>query len=154
MHDAGGVLSRQFWGGSRQQLQLGAVLLVFFTHPTHVSPPHSPALPRLPPSPLPRPAPQTALCIHNIAFQGRFWPDQFEQLGMPADTMDLFSFTDGNPNVFDEAAPADEGKAPTAALGANFQKVNWLKAGIMACDKLLTVSPNYATGEAARERGG
>jgi granule-bound starch synthase len=73
---------------------------------------------------------------------------------MPADTMDLFSFTDGNPNVFDEAAPADEGKAPTAALGANFQKVNWLKAGIMACDKLLTVSPNYATGEAARERGG
>ena len=31
------------------------------------------------------------------------------------------------------------------ATGANFAKTNWLKAGILACDKLLTVSPNYAT---------
>ncbi len=29
--------------------------------------------------------------------------------------------------------------------GTNFNKINWLKAGILACDKLLTVSPNYAT---------
>lgn len=29
--------------------------------------------------------------------------------------------------------------------GATFKKINWLKAGILACDKLLTVSPNYAT---------
>lgn len=31
------------------------------------------------------------------------------------------------------------------APGTNFPKINWLKAGILACDKLLTVSPNYAT---------
>jgi hypothetical protein len=38
---------------------------------------------------------------------------------------------------------------PLQATGTSFKKVNWLKAGILACDKLLTVSPNYATGEAA-----
>ena len=33
------------------------------------------------------------------------------------------------------------------STGTSFKKLNWLKAGILACDKLLTVSPNYATGE-------
>lgn len=32
-----------------------------------------------------------------------------------------------------------------AAPGQTFKKLNWLKAGILAADKLLTVSPNYAT---------
>lgn len=35
-----------------------------------------------------------------------------------------------------------------------FKKVNWLKAGILACDKLLTVSPNYAAEIASDESGG
>lgn len=29
--------------------------------------------------------------------------------------------------------------------GKKFRKANWLKAGILSCDKLLTVSPNYAS---------
>ncbi|PSC71300.1 GBSSIb [Micractinium conductrix] len=86
---------------------------------------------------------KTAMCIHNIAFQGRFWRDSFGELGMPAEATDLFTFEDGYPKVFDERTPADENGTP--ATGANFAKTNWLKAGILACDKLLTVSPNYAT---------
>jgi granule-bound starch synthase len=87
---------------------------------------------------------KTALCVHNIAFQGRFWQDEFGQLGLPDSARPLFDFTDGYPKVFDEASPADESKA-NEATGTSFKKVNWLKAGILACDKLLTVSPNYAT---------
>lgn len=87
---------------------------------------------------------KTALCIHNIAFQGRFWADSFGELSLPADSMDLFSFTDGYPKVFDEKSPADE-KNPAVTSASSFRKINWLKAGILACDKLLTVSPNYAT---------
>jgi granule-bound starch synthase len=88
---------------------------------------------------------QTALCIHNIAFQGRFWGDDYNQLGLPQEAQTLFEFTDGYPKVFDESTPADESAAATAT-GVQYKKLNWLKAGILACDKLLTVSPNYATG--------
>lgn len=53
------------------------------------------------------------MCIHNIAFQGRFWPDEFGSLGLPAESRDLFNFSDGNPKVYDASQPADEsGKAP------------------------------------------
>lgn len=31
-----------------------------------------------------------------------------------------------------------------AAVGSKYEKLNWLKAGILTADKLLTVSPNYA----------
>jgi len=31
-----------------------------------------------------------------------------------------------------------------AVEGQNFEKLNWLKAGFLSADKLLTVSPNYA----------
>lgn len=87
---------------------------------------------------------KTALCIHNIAFQGRFWGDDYNQLGLPQEAQTLFEFTDGYPKVFDESTPADESAAATAT-GVQYKKLNWLKAGILACDKLLTVSPNYAT---------
>lgn len=136
------------------------------------------------------------MCVHNIAFQGRFWPDEFGSLGLPAESRDLFNFSDGYPKVsgsgssrlamavaahlpacntthaimqrpaasqvhrraaapapappprqvFDANSPADEAsKLPEIKPGTNFSKLNWLKAGILACDKLLTVSPNYAT---------
>lgn len=29
--------------------------------------------------------------------------------------------------------------------GSKYEKLNWLQAGILTADKLLTVSPNYAT---------
>jgi granule-bound starch synthase len=89
----------------------------------------------------------TALCVHNIAFQGRFWPETFGELGLPEASRSRFSFEDGYPTVFDETCPADaEGRSPiVAAPGQRFAKLNWLRAGITACDKLLTVSPHYAT---------
>ncbi|KAL4458488.1 hypothetical protein ABPG75_013353 [Micractinium tetrahymenae] len=86
---------------------------------------------------------KTALCIHNIAFQGRFWRDSFGELSLPEESASLFEFQDGYPKVFDERTPADENSTP--AQPTTFSKTNWLKAGILACDKLLTVSPNYAT---------
>lgn len=65
------------------------------------------------------PSEQTALCIHNIAFQGRFWPDEFAGLGLPPSSAELFEFTDGLPKVYDERAPADE--------SAKLPEVCWLK---------------------------
>ena len=86
------------------------------------------------------------LCVHNIAFQGRFWPETFGDLGLPESSRDRFTFQDGYPFVFDETNPAGEGELPAAAApGQKFPKLNWLRAGITACDKLLTVSPHYAT---------
>ena len=88
---------------------------------------------------------KTALCIHNIAFQGRFWSESFTDLGLPASSMERFTFEDGFPKVFDETSPADEaGTMPEAPPGVRYSKINWLQAGISACDSLLTVSPNYA----------
>lgn len=29
--------------------------------------------------------------------------------------------------------------------GSTYEKLNWLQAGVLTADKLLTVSPNYAT---------
>ena len=34
-------------------------------------------------------------CVHNIAFQGRFWPESMEGLDVPQEAMNLFAFTDG-----------------------------------------------------------
>ena len=38
----------------------------------------------------------------------------------------------------------DEDALPTKP-GTAYEKLNWLQAGILTADKLLTVSPNYAT---------
>ena len=48
------------------------------------------------------------MCVHNIAFQGRFWPEEFGALGLPNESKELFSFSDGYPKVFDANSPADE----------------------------------------------
>ncbi|CAG9462036.1 unnamed protein product [Pedinophyceae sp. YPF-701] len=86
---------------------------------------------------------KVAFCIHNIAFQGRFWADSFDSLGLPGAAKNYFEFTDGNPKVYDEKSPAAPDEKP--ALGGQFAKVNWMQAGFLSADKLLTVSPNYAT---------
>lgn len=54
---------------------------------------------------------QTALCMHNVAFQGRFWADSFPQLGLPQSSFSKFEFTDGYPKIFDETSPAEESGA-------------------------------------------
>lgn len=86
---------------------------------------------------------RTALCIHNIAFQGRFWDKDFDVLSLPGRVKSLFQFEDGYPRVFSEGEP-DEKSQPQFTAGKKFEKINWLKAGILTADKLLTVSPNYA----------
>lgn len=49
----------------------------------------------------------------------------------------------------DEKNPLKEDETGVAA-GGPFNKLNWLKAGILSADKVLTVSPNYAS-EIARD---
>lgn len=89
---------------------------------------------------------KVALCVHNIAFQGRFWPDTYGELGLPASSRDKFEFVDGYPKVFDEKSPADPDKKPQEERKlAQYRKINWMQAGFKSADKLLTVSPNYAT---------
>jgi len=85
---------------------------------------------------------KVAFTIHNIAFQGRFWPETFGDLNLPESSRERFAFQDGYPMVFDENTPASE--MYEGAPGQKFAKQNWLRAGVTACDKLLTVSPTYA----------
>ena len=85
---------------------------------------------------------KVAFTIHNIAFQGRFWPETFGDLNLPESSRERFAFEDGYPMVFDENTPASE--MYEGAPGQKFAKQNWLRAGVTACDKLLTVSPTYA----------
>lgn len=87
---------------------------------------------------------KAALCVHNIAFQGRFWSEEgvLEELGIPEAAHEAFQFTDGYPIVYSETTPAEEEKLEMT--GETYEKFNWLKAGILYADKNLTVSPNYA----------
>ncbi len=75
---------------------------------------------------------------------GPFWPKTFGDLGLPESSRSRFSFEDGYPTFFDETCPADaEGGPPViVAPGQRIGKLNWIRAGITACDKLFTVSPH------------
>jgi len=86
---------------------------------------------------------KAALCVHNIAFQGRFWPTEMSELGLPEHVADDFFFEDGNAKIYSEKDPAAEDgtEAPT---GKVYKKINWLQAGFKHADKNLTVSINYA----------
>lgn len=95
---------------------------------------------------------KTAMCVHNIAFQGRFWRDSFHSLGLPSSSLDKFLFEDGNPRVYTEDEPEDD--TPVLGNGKRFPKINWLQAGFRAADKILTVSPNYAEEIARNESMG
>ncbi|KAI3800613.1 hypothetical protein L1987_28706 [Smallanthus sonchifolius] len=67
-----------------------------------------------------------AFCIHNIAYQGRFAFADFELLSLPDEFKSSFDFMDGY-------------EKPVKG-----RKINWMKAGILESDKILTVSPYYA----------
>ena len=84
-----------------------------------------------------------AFCVHNVAFQGRFWREQAAELGLPEASLQRFTFADGYPKIFSELEPAEETYSPPP-MGTQFEKLNWMQAGFTACDKALTVSPNYA----------
>ncbi|WOL19247.1 granule-bound starch synthase 1, chloroplastic/amyloplastic [Canna indica] len=69
---------------------------------------------------------KVAFCIHNIAYQGRFSFSDFELLNLPDKFKSSFDFMDG----YDKPVKG--------------RKINWMKAGIIECDRCLTVSPYYA----------
>lgn len=82
------------------------------------------------------------------------WEESAKEIGLPPAALAKLSFTDGYPKVYTEADPLAEDSAPVAPTGKQYKKVNWLKAGIIAADKVLTVSPNYATEITASPAGG
>ena len=84
-----------------------------------------------------------AMTIHNIAFQGRFFPVPMSTYGLPESAGDDFFFEDGYSKVYDEKNPAKE-DGKEVFDGKIYRKVNWLKAGFINADKNLTVSENYA----------
>eukprot|EP01026_Neomeris_dumetosa_P011892 TRINITY_DN1420_c0_g1_i1.p1 TRINITY_DN1420_c0_g1~~TRINITY_DN1420_c0_g1_i1.p1 ORF type:complete len:615 (-),score=145.10 TRINITY_DN1420_c0_g1_i1:281-2125(-) len=97
---------------------------------------------------------KVAFCVHNIAFQGRFWREDFEKLNLPADCAPMFDFEDGYDRIFSEEDPADDEEIPKEELGKTYPKINWMKAGFLNADKLLTVSPNYAEEVSQNEEKG
>lgn len=42
---------------------------------------------------------KVAFCIHNIAFQGRFWPESFKDMALPPASLDKLGFKDGYSKV-------------------------------------------------------
>ncbi|KAI8465947.1 MAG: granule-bound starch synthase I [Monoraphidium minutum] len=97
---------------------------------------------------------KSALCIHNIAFQGRFWPETFSDLGLPDAALAKLAFTDGYDRVFNENEPLDDEDGSPLGVPGTYPKINWLKGGILAADKVLTVSPNYASEISTSPSGG
>ncbi|KAI3841526.1 hypothetical protein MKW92_004955 [Papaver armeniacum] len=69
---------------------------------------------------------KVAYCIHNIAYQGRFSFSDFALLNLPDSFRSSFDFIDGY-------------EKPVKG-----RKINWMKAGILEADKVVTVSPYYA----------
>ncbi|KAF9667057.1 hypothetical protein SADUNF_Sadunf16G0293300 [Salix dunnii] len=69
---------------------------------------------------------KVVLCIHNIAYQGRFAFSDFSLLNLPDEYKSSFDFKDGY-------------NKPVKG-----RKINWLKAGVLEADRVMTVSPYYA----------
>ncbi|CAM8992689.1 unnamed protein product [Rhodiola kirilowii] len=69
---------------------------------------------------------KVAFCIHNIAYQGRFAFGDFSLLNLPNEFRSSFDFTDGYTKPM------------------KGRKINWMKAGILESDRVVTVSPYYA----------
>ncbi|KAA8533534.1 hypothetical protein F0562_031032 [Nyssa sinensis] len=69
---------------------------------------------------------KVVFCIHNIAYQGRFAFSDFSLLNLPQQFRGSFDFLDGY-------------EKPVKG-----RKINWMKAGILESDRVVTVSPYYA----------
>lgn len=69
---------------------------------------------------------KVAFCIHNIAYQGRFAFADFSLLNLPDQYKSSFDFIDG----YDKPVKG--------------RKINWMKAGILESNRVMTVSPYYA----------
>ena len=91
---------------------------------------------------------RTVLVTHNASFQGRAPASYFSATGLPQSSFDRFAFEDGDPR-----APGGPDPGPTPP-GARFAKINWLKAGASAADRVVTVSPAYAAELTSGPKGG
>ncbi|EPS70541.1 granule-bound starch synthase 1, chloroplastic/amyloplastic, partial [Genlisea aurea] len=69
---------------------------------------------------------KVAFCIHNISYQGRFQFSDFATLNLPDSYRSSMDFTDGY------------------LKPVKGRKINWMKAGILESDRVVTVSPYYA----------
>ncbi|KAM1585191.1 hypothetical protein ACFX1Z_038085 [Malus domestica] len=69
---------------------------------------------------------KVVFCIHNIAYQGRFPYSDFSLLDLPDNLKGSFDFIDGHDKP------------------VKGRKINWMKAGILESDRVVTVSPYYA----------
>ncbi|XP_039155681.1 granule-bound starch synthase 1, chloroplastic/amyloplastic-like, partial [Eucalyptus grandis] len=63
---------------------------------------------------------KVAFCIHNIAYQGRFPFGDFALVNLPNEFKSSFDFIDGN------------------LKPAKGRKINWMKAGIIESQRVLT----------------
>ena len=82
--------------------------------------------------------------MHNIAFQGRFWPTDKAAFGLPESAANDFFFEDSQGKMYDERSPKKDGQVDSTPLGKKFQKDNWMKAAFINSDRNITVSMNYA----------
>ena len=100
------------------------------------------------PSPRERPGKylnaKCAFTVHNIAFQGRFWPTPMSELGLPESASNDFFFEDAQGKMYDERNPKKDGVIDSTPVGKKFQKDNWMKAAFINSDRNITVSMNYA----------
>ncbi len=82
--------------------------------------------------------------MHNIAFQGRFWPTDKAAFGLPESAANDFFFEDSQGKMYDERMPKKDGEVDTTPIGKKFVKDNWMKAAFINSDRNITVSMNYA----------
>jgi len=85
-----------------------------------------------------------AFTVHNIAFQGRFWPAKMSDYGLPESSSNDFFFEDAQGKMYDERNPKKDGQVETTPPGKKFRKDNWMKAAFINSDRNITVSMNYA----------
>ena len=85
-----------------------------------------------------------AFTVHNIAFQGRFWPTPMSELGLPESASNDFFFEDSMGKMYDERNPKRDGEIDSTPAGKKFRKDNWMKAAFINSDRNITVSMNYA----------
>ncbi|KAL2921681.1 Granule-bound starch synthase 1 chloroplastic/amyloplastic [Bienertia sinuspersici] len=69
---------------------------------------------------------KVAFCIHNMVYQGRFALSDYSRLHLPEELKPAFDFVDG----YDKPVKG--------------RKINWMKAGMLESDRVVTVSPYYA----------
>lgn len=77
--------------------------------------------------------------IHNIAFQGRFWPEVLNDLSLPEATKEKLAFQDGYSKVFTETTPLDDDEKISDLEIGTYNKINWMKVSSMSWYLLLCI---------------